>query len=277
MNFPTQPSITTTIRPMLAQDVEPNQLTGRVIVQPKLDGVRAFWDAHTQSLHTRNGRIITSCGHLVRDIYALGLQHLCLDAEIYCRALPFETINGLVRKREPEDDTLTLELHVFDIINDDETAEQRAQRVNALPVSRLIRPMATFFADATEVEDYYEYFLDSDCEGIIVRAPYARYIQGRSKALGRIKPVYDLEATLIGFEPSRSERHRDTFGALILQLPNGKTFKCSGLTDQQRREFWRQKPLGVSITVLFKSLTQNGLPREPRFKTIRTDLIGVAA
>ncbi len=265
-----------TLKPMLAKDVHASQFRGDVIVQPKLDGVRAVWDPATSSLRTRNGREINSCPHIINDIYAQGLQHLPLDGEIYCRELPFESINGLVRRQQPEAASTRLQFHVFDVITGD-TARQRAEWISQWPGGKAVKPMATFFIDAGEINDYYQLFLDSDCEGLIVRDPDARYQPGKSDALGRIKPVYDMEATLIGFEKTTSAHNRDTFGSLILQLPTGKTFKCSGLTRQQRQHLWQKKPYGAAITVLFKGLTPNGLPREPRFKAIRTDLTGVAA
>jgi len=261
---------------MLAKDVALNHIQGDIIVQPKLDGIRAIWDSATQQLHTRSGKVITSCDHIIQALYDLKLDCCDLDGEIFTTQLPFETINGLVRKQQPQAETAQLQFHVFDIIND-YPAKERAAWLSLIGPSTIIKPVATFFTNHKTIKEHYQCFLDSDLEGMILRNPNAQYQGGKTNALYRVKPVFDTEATLVGFEPSTTAKNSKTFGSLILQMANGKTFKCSGLSDQQRKDFWKKQPLGASITIFFKGYTKNGIPREPRFKTIRTDLIGVAA
>ena len=266
----------TQIQPMLAKDVDINHIKGDIIVQPKLDGIRAIWDSATQQLHTRSGKVITSCDHIIQQLYALKMDCCDLDGEIFTTELPFETINGLVRKQQPQADTLKLQFHVFDIINR-YPARERAIWVTAIEPNKIIKPVATFFTTHKTIQQYYQCFLDSDLEGMILRDPKGYYQSGKADALYRVKPVHDTEAALVGFEPSTTAKNSKTFGSLVLQLPNGKKFKCSGLSDKQRNHLWQTKPLGASITIFFKGYTKNGLPREPRFKTIRTDLIGAVA
>lgn len=265
------------ISPMLAKDVDINNIKGKVLVQPKLDGVRATFNPRTGHLHTRNGNIISSCEHIIKAIFANQLQDHHLDGEIYTDELAFQVINGKVRKHHPDLDTLKLQFHIFDLIDDSLTADKRAEWVMGITPSNIIKPVATFYAIQDNIKEYYQCFLDSGLEGIIIRDPNAKYCHGRTSHLGRVKPVKDMEATLIGFEPSSSELNKKTFGALILQLPNGKTFKCSGMTAAQRIKLWNQNPIGASVTILFKGLTLKGLPREPRFKTIRYDILEAVA
>jgi len=264
-------------RPMLAIDVDINNIKGRVLVQPKLDGVRAIWNPNTGQLHTRNGNIITSCEHIIEAIFANQLENHHLDGEIYTDDLPFQVINAKVRKHQPDQDTLKLQYHIFDLIDDNLTADKRAEWLAHITPSQVIKPVATFYATQSDIKDYYQCFLDSGLEGIIIREPKARYRHGRTEQLGRVKPVQDMEATLVGFSPTTSVSNRNTFGSLILRLSNGKTFKCASFTPTQRKKLWQQKPIGASITVLFKGLTIKGLPREPRFKAIRYDIIEGAA
>jgi len=251
------------------KDIDLNQIQGNVIVQPKLDGLRVTWNKDTAQLYTRNGNVITSCDHIIAEIYALGLQNQPLDGEIYATALPFETINGLVRKQQPEADTLKLQYHLFDVING-QSATDRAKWLQCIKPSAIIKPVATFFTTHSKLQELYQCFLDSGCEGMIIRDP-------NSTAVYRVKPVQDMEATLIGFQPTTSLAHQHSFGSLILQLPSGKTFKCAGFSEAQRHQLWQQQPLGQLVTILFKGLTANGIPREPRFKAIRHDIAGVAA
>ncbi|MDO9105845.1 MAG: hypothetical protein Q7U57_12900 [Methylovulum sp.] len=262
------------VMPMLAKDADLHEITGPVLVQPKLDGIRAIWNPKTQQLQTRAGNVIRSCDHIITAIREQQLQHLCLDGEIFTPELPFQTINGLVRNQSTGADTLKLPYHIFDQINVHLTADKRAQWLAGIMPSASIKPVSTFYATPETIGDYYQGFLDSGCEGLIIRDPGAYYQPGKSAALLRVKPVKDMEAILVGFKKTASKRNRDSFGALVLKLPSGKTFNCSGIKDDQRKRLWHKKPIGESVTFFYQGFTEDGIPRFPRFKAIRHDMHG---
>ena len=265
------PRLTATQRPMLAQSIALTDVRGTVFVQPKFDGIRAVFCPQTQAFYTRNGKPLRSCDHLVQALRARGLNHEALDGEIYRHDLPFDVISGLARRQTASVETEQLQFHVFDRIHPSDTMQDRIAWLSGLVSCEHIKIVPTYSATRATVSEYYQMFLDSGFEGMIVRDPDDRYRPG-SRTLGKIKPVQDMEAILVGFATSRSAQHRETFGALILQLASGKTFQCAGIEEDVRQQLWQTQPLGAPITVKYQELSPNGIPRFPRFKAIRHDL-----
>jgi DNA ligase-1 len=55
-----------------------------------------------------------------------------------------------------------------------------------------------------------------------------------------------------------------------MEMPNGQRFRLgSGLSDALRRQ---PPPIGTHITYRYQHLTQNGVPRFPRYMRVRQDL-----
>ena len=73
---------------MLAQTYKGRLTSGRVLSQPKLDGVRCMADAH--GLWSRHGTRITSCQHLEASLAPVFQEHpdRVLDGELYSHAAP---------------------------------------------------------------------------------------------------------------------------------------------------------------------------------------------
>lgn len=263
-------NLTTSIQPMLVKSVTFDQFTSNVLVQPKLDGVRAIWDASNKALFTKNGRQITSCDHIVEALVALNINDH-LDGEIYCSTLPFQTINGLCNRRIATDACADLQFHVFDVIND-ETTVSRLKQVAELEMrfypcgTKALQTVPVHFSPSSDIESWYNNFIRQGYEGIIIRDPMSLYLSG----VGKIKPVEDMEGTLIRFIPSTS-RHSSTFGSMLLQLDNGRQVKCSGLSDKDREALWESQPIGEQITFYYEGTFLDGTPRFPRFKSVRYD------
>jgi DNA ligase-1 len=267
----------TSIKPMLAQKATLNKIAKPMFVQPKLDGVRAVWDASKKALFTRNGKQITSCDHIVKALIALEVDH-DLDGELFCWDMPFETLNGLVARKSASDACSSIEFHVFDFVCDKPTYQRmswlpmlvgflrkQSQRVPIKVVeARLLKP--------GQLQEWFDSFVADDFEGMVLREPESPYIHDRTDALLKVKPVMDMEAEIIGFEPAKTGRNKHTFAALVVRLPNGKQFRCSGISDQQRSMLWRSKPIGSLVTFSYEGFFKTGVPRFPRFKSLRFDL-----
>jgi ATP-dependent DNA ligase len=125
-----------------------------------------------------------------------------------------------------------------------------------------------------------EYHVFDRLEGMVVRAPEACYRPGRHVGnLWAIKPVYEVEATFLGFLPPGEDTslHQSTFGSLLLKLPEGgRTFSCSGISEDEREKLWNNPPKeGTLVTVKFGAWSSDhpdkAVPLFPRFKAIRWD------
>jgi hypothetical protein len=139
-----------------------------------------------------------------------------------------------------------------------------------------------------QVAKHLDTVVDRGGEGVILRDPLSAWTPKRHKGLLKWKPHRDAEGIIIGFTSGRRGKEDRCFGkigALIVEA-NGKSFKVSGLTDEER-EFESQcmtdyakctpdsvMPIGVTgrhfkrgqvITYQYMTLTKDGLPREPRY------------
>ncbi len=182
-----------TPKPMLPIVTEFQCFRGSVIVQPKLAGMRLIWDKDTRQLYNRHGRIMTCLPHIIADIYALGLQNKSLDGELFCLGYSSQDINTLAHRIEADSQCRHLQFHIFDFI-DQRPARLRAKSVISLPVTESIKPVCTFFIGSNQLNEFYQCFLDSGLEGMIVRMPHAGYESGKSHGVIQIQPFKTSES-----------------------------------------------------------------------------------
>jgi DNA ligase-1 len=127
---------------------------------------------------------------------------------------------------------------------------------------------------------------EADClrrgfEGVVLRAPDGGYKFGRSTLrqgwLLKLKRFADAEARVIGVEElvhgeDAAREGSGLLGAFVLRSPAGVTFRVgSGLTDAQRRDFWRRRAALVGALVKYKSMVAGvkTAPRHPVFLGVR--------
>ena len=245
-------------------------------LQPKLNGIRALW-YHHDGLYTRGGNRITSVPHIVKKLEKI-VPNTDLDGELYRSNMSFNKINGASRRIEPTLDSLSLEYHIFDTISEYKAQGTRLRNVVELPVSLYIKPLKRAIITTTEIEMNLKAYLSEGYEGIILRHLQALYRAGRHIGnLWAIKPVYEIEAIFLGFTDGETILHADTFGSILLKLPNGRTFSCSGFTEAERSYLFSCDRLtrGTEITIKFGAWSHadrdKAVPLYPRFKCIRWD------
>ncbi len=244
------------------------------VLQPKLNGIRAIWNPDRQALFTRNGKKIRSVPHIVAELKRHELGHLPLDGEIYRHDSSFQVINGLAARHRGSDETEVLQFHVFDIAQAGMPATARLEMVSKLTVGRYVRVVESQQTNDLEViQAVYEGYLGQGYEGIMLRLAERDYRSGRSHFMYKMKPVFDLEATLIGFAPAKAGScNESTFGSLILRLDSGQVFNCAGLSAAERLHLADVAEKGCRITVAYGAMSEAGVPLFPRYKGIRWDL-----
>lgn len=138
-------------------------------------------------------------------------------------------------------------------------------------------------------------YIKQGFEGLMVRALTGPYKAGRSTVrdgiLGKIKRFTDAEAVCIGVVEQlhnlnearvdalgHTERssHKSgkvpagTLGALKVRTPDGRVFNIgTGFTDQERKSFWQEQPLGKLVKYKAMEFSDYGLPRHPVFLGFR--------
>lgn len=130
-------------------------------------------------------------------------------------------------------------------------------------------------------------------EGLILKSQSCLWEPERSNNVLKVKPAHDMEAEVIGYtwgrETDRGSKLLGMMGAMVCKCPKGM-FKLSGFTDAQRRmtiigsgqnaaTVGSQHPgeavvdaienplfpRGSQITLAYRELTDDGLPKEGRF------------
>jgi DNA ligase-1 len=105
-------------------------------------------------------------------------------------------------------------------------------------------------------------------EGLMLRQPRSQYEAGRSSTLLKLKRFHDAEGRVVEHLPGKG-RHAGRLGAVVVELPDGKTFSVgTGFSDAQRRN---PPAIGSTITYRFQELTDRGVPRFPSFVRLRID------
>jgi len=113
-------------------------------------------------------------------------------------------------------------------------------------------------------------------EGLMLRDPFSYWEQCRSHKLLKMKPFLYMDVEVMGYYYGDG-KYYGKMGALEVKSPTGKYFKLSGFTDDERRvptlglPFSRaaindsQFPNGSIITIKYRELTKDGIPKEARF------------
>lgn len=95
----------------------------------------------------------------------------------------------------------------------------------------------------------------------MLRNPKSFYEQRRSNNLLKVKTFHDEEATIIGFEKSKT--NPGALGAFRCKNDAGVEFSVgSGLTNAMRANPPKK---GTVITYKYQNLTNSGAPRHPTF------------
>jgi len=237
-----------------------------VIVQPKLNGVRAKWDSEKRLLISRQGKAWKRS--LLPHIYERLEIHktLSFDGELYNHKLSLQEINARVsiNANEPHEDCEDIAFHVFDVIDhklDTIKRQQLAEQLYSIIVPHFI------CANEEELMMRLNIFKSLGYEGMMIRLLGVPYRNGRTEALIKLKPWSHATATITGFIEGKGKLE-SSLGALKLQLENGVKCKVGGgnITEVERKHIWtnRTEYLSKKLTIRFRELSDNGIPLQPQ-------------
>ena len=117
----------TSIRPMLARDYRkvPHQIndTDKLILSPKLDGVRAIWIPEKGKFQSRGGTFFD----VPRLEQSMNGCNVMLDGELFLFGYPLNQISGATKKQNELTDKL--EFHVFDCVDSELQTSERLELI----------------------------------------------------------------------------------------------------------------------------------------------------
>ena len=272
-------------KPMLAAKWEDrkDKITYPVMVQPKLDGVRAI--INSDGIWSRAGKKIVAVPHIEEQLAPLfkRFPDIVLDGELYNHDLrdDFNKIISLVRKTKPTDTDLaesadTVEFHTYDFAHyPDLTYFERAKALkqfvetNSQKLPSVVWVQTDSADSESEVDDLFGGYVEQGYEGGIIRLNGV-YEQKRSNNLLKRKDFEDAEFEIISVEEGQGN-WAGYAKTLFIRLPDGTT-QQSGLAGNQ--DYLRQvladrdQYAGGEATVQYFTKTPDGKLRFPVAKAL---------
>ena len=270
--------------PMLAEKFQQRgkAITFPCFIQPKFDGTRTIGlcglPPGKPCLYSRNRKIYPHLEHIQAVLRRLP-SGLLLDGEVFTKALTFQEIVGLVKKKtlleEDKPKHALLEFHVYDIVDATKTCEERLAILTGLfkglEGSVLKLCPTEELASKEGLKAKHDEYVAAGFEGIMLRNKKGLYAIGkRSAELQKYKEMMDDEYKIVGFYEGEGEEA----GAVVWECvtPEGRTFRCRPKgTHEERRVLFKDgaSAIGKRLSVTYQELTTDGIPRFPIGTAIR--------
>jgi len=292
---------------MLAHDSANHEtkVTGKKIVEPKLDGVRCLtvidYESKTVTQYTRNGKVLENFAHITEYLSQFfeefGRSYV-LDGEIMSSS--FQDLMKQVHRKENVNASDAV-LNLFDIVPLVEFKQGKSvmgQRrrseflknfENIFADSGVITivPQREFdldvFTDEIEFKDYMKSMVEAGYEGIMIKDPAAKYECKRSTNWLKSKPWIEVSLTIVEVEEGTG-RNVGRLGAIVCRgVDDDREILVnvgSGFTDSDRGDYWdsRHTLPGQVVEVRADAVTQNQdgtySLRFPRFMRFRGFKVG---
>lgn len=251
---------------LLANELGPQVDVAKYLISEKYDGVRALWDG--KALRFRSGRPVSAPAWFIAK-----LPSHSLDGELWLGRGQFETLSGMVRKTEPQDeDWRQIKYMIFELPNAPGSFAERVQRLREITDKtqwpQLVAVEQFRVADRAALKKKLDEVVRGGGEGLMLHLADAPYVTGRSDALLKLKPLQDTEALVIGHVAGKG-KYAGMMGALRLRMADGKEFLIgTGFSDEVRN---KPPPVGTTITYTYRGLTKSGLPRFASYLRVRQE------
>jgi DNA ligase-1 len=162
-----------------------------------------------------------------------------------------------------------VQYHIYDIVDNKKTFEQRDAELHDLRKSVLQLPTLIFVETFTVKDDVaLMYLFDSwrktGYEGAMVRNRDSLYENKRSYGLQKIKEFDDAEFKIVGVQAGRGRMSECAI--FTCKQSDGAEFNCKmeGSLEELKEILLKPKSvLGKKLTVRYQGLTNGNLPRFP--------------
>lgn len=240
-----------------------------------LDGTDKAW------IMSRADRAIPSLVELSRQLRGAAPKDLVgrLIFEITIPSIPdFSTLNGVLnRSKAPcQADGVVLKCHDFIEANNLILLERTVRLYDVLKAINLDWVQeATIhgYGSYTDVQAFAEEVWARGGEGAIGKAINEPYHAGkRDFSLIKVKEDVDADLLVCGMVAGKG-KYSDTLGALVCRDKANNKHTISGMTDEQRYQWWSNPEaiLGKVVEIKAMKKLNDGQYREPRFKAVRFD------
>jgi len=293
---------------MLAHDGanHESKITGKKLVEPKLDGVRCLtvvdYESRTVTQYTRNGKELVNFPHIVKafedNLDNFGRSYV-FDAEVVSKS--FQTLMTQIH-RKSDVQAQDAKLVVFDVIplvefkkGESVMGQRRRSAFLRENFSKIFADSGCIeiieqkefdldvFTDEIEFKDYNKAMVEAGYEGILIKSVDGKWEGKRSTAWLKQKPFIEVSLEIVDVEEGTG-RNVGRLGAVICRgTDDGREILVnvgSGFTDRNRSEYWdsRDSLPGQVVEVRADAITQNQdgtfSLRFPRFMRFRGFKVG---
>lgn len=285
-------------QPLDEHNLDRNYKTASLmLVQPKLDGIRAWvdWEGEEPYLISSQGHIINGVPHINLALKELRRQNNNhtekLDGELYNHSISFEEIVSRVKRtKEAHPDYATIQFCIFDYksslpqtIRTDYLEKMEKVWYEAAPTDMryALKWVPTVAAKREQLTKYLNNYLEAGYEGIIVRNPLAGYVETRPYTILKWKPAkkdwYEIAQVLEAVSEEGIPLGR--VGSFICTDRYGNKFNVGpgmGITHEEAKTLWkvREGLVGKYAEIYYQNLTSKGVPRFGKFSIAITGKSG---
>ena len=271
---------------MLAHDGAKHEkkIAGKKLLEPKLDGVRVVTIVNaankTATMYSRNGKVLENFGHITAAIEAnieLFDRSIVLDGEMVSSS--FQALMKQVH-RKSDAETSDARLMLFDVLPLSEFQKGESimgqkrrsnllrsmkpvlDKVGSIDIIPQIEVDLGGYVGELQFKQYNKDAIEAGYEGIMIKDVDAIYECKRSASWLKMKPFIEVSLTVTAVEEGTG-KNVGRLGALICEgEDDGKKIQVnvgSGLTDDQRAEFWadQQDLLGQIVEIRADAATLN--------------------
>ena len=254
---------------MLAHDGANHEakITGKKLVEPKLDGVRVLtvvdFESRTVQMYSRNGKELNNFPHVVKafedNLDNFGRSYV-FDGEIVSKS--FQDLMTQVHRKDNVEAS-DARLMLFDVIplvefkqGQSVMGQRRRSAFLKANFSKIFSDAGCIeivaqkefdldvFTDEIEFKDYNKAAVAAGYEGIMIKDPEGKWEGKRSVAWLKQKPFIEVSLAVTAVEEGTG-RNVGKLGAIVCEgIDDGKKIVVnvgSGFTDEQRAEFWEAK------------------------------------
>jgi DNA ligase-1 len=293
---------------MLAHDGanHDKKITGKKLLEPKLDGVRAItvvdFESRTATMYTRNGKVLDNFGHITdyleKHMDEIGRSYV-LDGEVVSNS--FQDLMKQVH-RKSDVQAQDARLCLFDVVplvefktGKSVMAQRRRSKFLKENFSKLFGDSGCIeiipqievnldeFLGDIEYKDYNKKMVAEGFEGIMIKDPEAKYECKRSVSWLKQKPFIEVSLTVREVEEGTG-RNVGRLGAFVCEGVDDDKTICvnvgSGFSDGDRGSYWAERDtvVGQVVEVRADAVTQNQdgtySLRFPRFLRFRGFIAG---
>lgn len=239
----------------------------------KLNGVRGtFYDG---KIISRQGKEFTGLDHIIEDVgrlfpepadWVLDGELVRVNVEGLSDNENFRVGTGILSQDDA--DKSSIQLVIFDVLPKKEFAQGESaqlyeQRLETLDMLRgkihsmallSISVVARLYAgnDQSMINHYLDIMVSEDKEGLMLNRD-SRYYRKRHNGILKVKRFYTVDLTVLSVEEG-SGRLAGKLGAFVVDYKGNSLNVGSGMSDEQRDEFWsvREALPGRVIEVKYK-------------------------